>query len=194
MADKIKLLELRKKMNSKRPKFLRQNYHFRQKVHDDLWRAPKGGQSKMRQKKRSHRAAVRIGYRGPEEIRGLHRSGAEFVYVNTIADVDKVHPAHQIAILGANVGTKKRYDILKVAVQKKIPFANINVEKFIADFEAKLKIRKEAKAAKVGTKAEAKPETKVEAPKPAEKIEAPKPEVKPEAKKKPARKKEAKVA
>ena len=80
MAD-VKLLELRKKMSTKRPKFLRQDYHHRMKVQDDLWRAPKGRHSKMKQRKRSHRASVAIGYRGPAEVRGLHKTGAIIVRI-----------------------------------------------------------------------------------------------------------------
>jgi len=192
MVDKTKLLELRKKMNVKRPKFLRQDYHHRVKVQDDVWRAPKGGQSKMRQKKRGHRASVRVGYRGPAEVRGLHRSGAKFVYVNNLSDINKIHPAHEIAILSANLGARKRHEILKLAIEKKIPFANINAEKFVTDFELKLKAKKEVKAAKVETKA-VKPEAKGETPKPAEKTEEIKTEVKAETQVKPAaKKKEAK--
>jgi large subunit ribosomal protein L32e len=153
---KAKLLEVRKEINKRRPKFLRQNYHFRKKVEDDLWRAPKGYHSKMRQHKRSHRKIVQMGYRNPVEVRGLHKSGAKFVYIQNMAALEKFNPKEEVAILSGKVGDKKRYDLLKAAVQKKISFTNIDAAKFIANFDAKQKIKKELKAVK--PKSEAKPE------------------------------------
>jgi large subunit ribosomal protein L32e len=156
----VRLLELRKKMAKVRPKFLRQDYHHRMKVQDDLWRAPKGRHSKMRQNIHGHRAWVEIGYRGPVEVRGLHKSGAVFVRVETMKQLSAIDPKTSIAIMSANVGARKKYDMFKLAIEKKIIFSNINPAKFIADFDAKQKAKKDAKAATKPKSEETKKEEK----------------------------------
>lgn len=176
--EKAKLLEVRKEKNKRRPKFLRQDYHHRKKVQDDLWRSPKGYHSKMRSRKRGHRAKVVIGYRNPVDVRGLHRSGAEFVYVRNVADLANVHPAHHVAILSAGVGDRKKYAILKASQQQKIVFVNADAAKFIAAIDAKLKVKKDAKVAVTTAKAKPAEKPKAEAPKTEAKLQHPKPETK----------------
>lgn len=165
---KEKLLELRKKASKRRPHFIRQDYHHRMRVEDDYWRSPKGRHSKMRQKIHGHRKKIAVGYRGPVEVRGLHRTGANFVRIENLAQLMNIDPKNSVVIVSSTIGAKKRYEILKAVVDKKISFANINAPKFITDFEAKQKAKKEAKA-KPSTKAapkaeEKKIEKKVEAP------------------------------
>jgi len=162
MADVQTLLGVRKKMSAKRPKFLRQDYHHRMKVEDDLWRAPKGRHSKMKQRKRGHRAAVAIGYRGPAEVRGLHKTGAAIFRIENLHQITAIDPKNSVIILSSTLGARKRYQLLKTAAEKNIPVLNINAKKFMADFDAKLQA-KEAKS-KPKAEAEAKP-----AQKPAEK-------------------------
>jgi large subunit ribosomal protein L32e len=165
MADVKTLLGVRKKMSAKRPKFLRQDYHHRMKVEDDLWRAPKGRHSKMKQRKRGHRAAVAIGYRSPTEVRGLHKTGAIFIRVENLQQLAAVDPKKSIVILSSTVGARKRYQLLKASAEKNISIANINAKKFMADFEAKEKAKmkpKEEAKAEVKPKTAIKPETKTE--------------------------------
>jgi large subunit ribosomal protein L32e len=184
-----RLLEQRKEMNKRRPKFLRQNYHFRKKVQDDFWRAPKGYHSKMRMRIHGHRKVVLIGYRNPEEVRGLHKSGAKFFYVAHLSDLEKFNPKTEVGILSGKIGDKKRYEILKAAVQKKLSFVNINAEKFVTNIELKMKAKKEMKSLTVKQKSEAKAAEK----KPEPKVEAPKAEVKPKTQFKPEAKKQEKA-
>lgn len=166
MTAKEKLLELRKKMSARRPHFVRQDYHHRMRVEDDLWRAPKGRHSKMRQRIHGHRKRVAVGYRGPVEVRGLYRTGAAIVRIENLAQLMNLDAKNSVVIISANVGAKKRYELLKKAAEKKISVINVNAPKVIADFEAKQKAKKEAKAKPV-----AKPETKA--------AEKPKAEAKP---------------
>lgn len=167
-----KLLELKKKLNKRRPKFLRQDYHHRLKVHDDFWRRPKGQHSKMRRREAGKRAVVQIGYRNPAAVRGLHKSGAKFVYVQDFKTLNKINPKEEIAVLSAKLGARKKYEILKAAIEKKINFANVRAEKFITDFEAKLKAKAAPKAkpavaeARAEQKDEAKPKAEAAAEKP----------------------------
>jgi len=139
------LLEVRKELSSRRPKFLRQDYHYRLKVHDDTWRAPKGRHSKMRRKEKGKRAVVQIGYRGPKAVRGLHKSGASFVHINSLKDLEKVNPKTNICILGGKLGKLAKYKILKEATVKGIKFSNVDAEKFLKNFEEKLALKSAAK-------------------------------------------------
>jgi large subunit ribosomal protein L32e len=175
MADIKKLLEIRKKMSTRRPKFLRQDYHHRMKVEDDYWRSPKGRHSKMKQRKRSHRASVAIGYRGPAEVRGLHKSGATFIRIENMQQLPAIDPKKSVVILSSKVGAVKRYELLKKAIEKNISVVNINAKKFIADFEAKQKAKKEVKTKPSEKTAEKKTEVKQTQeiiPKPEHKITA----------------------
>jgi len=160
MADVKKLLEIRKKMSTRRPKFLRQDYHHRMKVQDDYWRSPKGRHSKMKQRKRGHRASVAVGYRGPAEVRGLHKSGAVFVRVENLQQLSAIDSKKSIVILSSKVGTVKKYQLLKTIIEKNISVVNVDAKKFIADFDAKQKAKKEAKTKPSAKSAEKKTETK----------------------------------
>ncbi len=155
---KEKLLELKKKMSARRPKFLRQDYHHRMKVEDDYWRSPKGRHSKMKQRKRSHRASVAVGYRGPAEVRGLHKTGAAFIRIENLQQLFAIDPKKSVVILSSKVGAAKRYQLLKAAVEKNISVVNVDAKKFIAGFEAKQKAKKAKPETK--SKTEIKTETK----------------------------------
>ncbi|MGC8885428.1 MAG: eL32 family ribosomal protein [Candidatus Nanoarchaeia archaeon] len=144
-----KLLEVRAKIAGRRPRFLRQDYHFRLKVQDDVWRAPKGRHSKMRRKEKGKRAIVQIGYRGPKLVRGLHKSGATFVQINSIKDLEKVDPKSNICILSRTLSKLSKYKILKLAQEKGIKFANVDVEKFLKEFKIRQSEKKGEKTANV---------------------------------------------
>ncbi|MEM4714197.1 MAG: 50S ribosomal protein L32e, partial [Candidatus Nanoarchaeia archaeon] len=140
-----KLLTIREKIRKIRPKFLRQDYHHRLKVQDEFWRAPKGRHSKMRQKKRGKRAIVSVGWRSPAIVRGLHRSGLEFLKITNIQDLGKYDPKKHIAILSSKIGEKKRYAIAKLALEKNIKFANFKPEEFIKKVDSRRKKQEDKK-------------------------------------------------
>jgi large subunit ribosomal protein L32e len=173
---KEKLLALKKKMSTRRPKFLRQDYHHRMKVEDDYWRSPKGRHSKMKQRKRGHRASVAIGYRSPAEVRGLYKTGAIFIRIENLQQLSAIDPKKSVVILSSNVGAAKRYQLLKAAIEKNISVVNIDAKKFIAGFEAKQKAKKAKPETKTSEKtAEKKTEVKQTqeiTPKPEHKIVA----------------------
>ena len=151
-------VELRNKLNKKRPHFHRQDYHIRMKVEDDIWRRPRGRHSKMRERRVGKHKRVEIGYRGPEIARGLHASGLRIVKIESFADFERANPKEEIAIMG-NIGMKKRLMILKKAVEKGLKFTNIrDAKKYLADAEMQMKLKKEKKLAEAKDKEQKKKE------------------------------------
>jgi len=104
----IKALKMRKEISSKRPKFLREEYHRYVRMRTG-WRKPRGMHSKARRKLRYRRKNVSTGYCGPKLVRGLHPSGFEEVPVFNVADLEKIsNPDRQAARIGHSVGMRKR--------------------------------------------------------------------------------------
>lgn len=111
-----RLLKLRNHMNDKRPRFVRRNWwQFVKFSKDHSWRAPRGTLSKQRKDKKHVPNRVKVGYRGPKEVRGLHPSGFEEVLVYNTDDLDGIDPDTQAARIGSKVGGRKREMILDEA-------------------------------------------------------------------------------
>lgn len=70
---------------------------------------------------------VRVGFRGPKEVRGLHSSGFEEVMAYNVADLEDVDPKKQAVRIGSTVGTKKRLKIAKRAEELEIRILNMKV-------------------------------------------------------------------
>ena len=68
---------------------------------------------------------VRVGFRGPKDVRGLHSSGFEEVIVHNVNDLDAIDPNKQAARIGSSVGTKKRMDIEKKAEELDVRILNM---------------------------------------------------------------------
>ena len=79
------------------------------------WRVPRGIHSKTRRHWGYRPPLVSIGYRGPEEARGLHPSGFSEVLVHNEADLAKVDKATQAARIGGTVGGRKQKLIVAAA-------------------------------------------------------------------------------
>ncbi len=117
------LLEQRKKISSRRPKFKRQE-SWRYKRLAINWRKPKGIDNKMRKQVSGVPSLVKIGYGGPKNARGLHPSGYvdNLVYnVNDLMNLDKDKDAARIA---HTVGNKKRLEIIAKAESLGIKLLN----------------------------------------------------------------------
>lgn len=151
------LLELRRKLKKKKPKFLRQDAHKVKKL-EKKWRAPKGRHSKMRFKLRSYRKQPSIGYSSPRKIRGFDSKGRVEVKVETINDLEKIKE-NRVIVIGSTVGTKKKITILKKAQEKNLHVKNVdNIDDFIKQAEEKLKKKKEETKEKEQEKKKAKEE------------------------------------
>jgi len=124
--SKEKLLELRKKMKKKRPKFRRVE-SWRYKRVKDSWRKARGIDSKTRKKTKSGVKSPNVGYRTPKEIRGIHPSGYEEVRVITKKDLDGLDPKRHAIKISSRVGARKRIPLIDYARNKGFKILNIGI-------------------------------------------------------------------
>ena len=118
-----RLLRVRKKLNSKRPKFLRtETWKKKSFKNDPKWRKPRGKDNKMRMKRSGKQPLVSVGYRGPKEVRGAHASGLREVIVSNPGQIDGLE--NVIIRINATVGNKKKIEIVKKAVKSNLKIAN----------------------------------------------------------------------
>jgi large subunit ribosomal protein L32e len=123
MVINKELLQARKKVSDRRPKFVRQE-SWRYDRLAESWRKPKGKDNKMRKQVSGVPRLVKIGYRGPRKARGLHPSGYtdNLVFnVNGLGLLDRSKDAARIAHV---VGQRKRLLILAEARSKGIKVLN----------------------------------------------------------------------
>lgn len=118
-------LKLREEIKKRKPVFLRHLWWKKPKFKNDLkWRKPKGIDNKMRLQLKGYPSIVKIGYRGPRLVRGMHPQGLIPVVVNNIDELSKYNPAVHIIYIGGNVGLRKALDIYKTAIEKGFKIAN----------------------------------------------------------------------
>lgn len=122
--DQKHYLNVRKKIKQRTPTFLREEW-FRYKRIPKNWRRPDGITSKMRRNQKYRPSRVRVGFRGPKAVRGLHPSGFEEIMVHTVSELETLNPKVQAARIGSSVGTKKRRAIEKKAKELQIRILNL---------------------------------------------------------------------
>jgi large subunit ribosomal protein L32e len=123
-ADIKELLKLREEIASRRPEFVRQE-SWRYKRLKPSWRRPKGIDSKMRLRVKGWPKIVKVGYRGPAAVRGLHPSGFRDVLVYNASDLKRLNPETDAARIAHTVGAKKRMEILAKAKELGIKVLNL---------------------------------------------------------------------
>ncbi len=132
--EKQRLMKLRKRINKKRPHFKRfESWRFVRIK--DQWRKPRGIDNKMRTEESGWPKSVKVGYRGPAAVRGLHPTGKEEVMVWNAEDVKGVDAETQVARIGGSVGGRKREAILDKAEELDIHVLNLGVGKPLDEFE-----------------------------------------------------------
>ena len=123
MVINEELLAARKRVASRRPKFVRQE-SWRYDRLAESWRKPKGKDNKMRKEKAGLPAIVKIGYRGPRRGRGLHPSGYRDNLVMNTRDLLSLDPKSDAVRIGRSVGGRKRLVILSKASEMGIKVLN----------------------------------------------------------------------
>jgi large subunit ribosomal protein L32e len=150
MVINKELLQARKKVSDKRPKFVRQE-SWRYDRLAESWRKPKGKDNKMRRQVSGVPRLVKVGYRGPRKARGLHPSGYTDNLVFNVNDLARLDPAKDAARIGHVVGQRKRLLILAEARSKAIKVLNPGKEqKAEAASESKESAPKKKKEKSVG--------------------------------------------
>lgn len=117
-------LAIRRQIKRRTPYFLRDE-GFRYKRIPKNWRRPTGFTSKLRINLKYRPSKVRVGFRSPTLVRGLHSSGFEEVLVHTVKELETIDPKKQAVRIGGTVGTKKRLDIAKRADELDIRVLNM---------------------------------------------------------------------
>jgi len=117
-------LVIRRQIKKRTPHFLRDE-GFRYKRIPKNWRRPTGYTSKLRINLKYRPSKVRVGFRAPKIVRGLHASGFEEVMIHTVKELETINPKKQAVRIGGTVGTKKRLDIAKRAGELDIRILNM---------------------------------------------------------------------
>lgn len=158
------MIDIRKKIKSRKPKFVRQDIHKKKKLKKN-WRVPRGLQSKVRLHKKGYRRSVTPGYGSPRSVKGLHGDGVEAVTVFNVSDMQNISKEKGM-IIGASVGQRKRVEILRKALESKIKVLNINdPQGYIKSVEDKLSKKKAKKQKEKKAKEEKEKKLKEEAEK-----------------------------
>jgi large subunit ribosomal protein L32e len=108
------LLERRKKISDRRPKFKRQESWRYDRLAVN-WRKPDGIDNKMRKQFSGYPSLVKIGYGGPKVSRGLHPSGYVDNLVYNVNDLSRLDKDKDSARIAHTVGNKKRLEIITKA-------------------------------------------------------------------------------
>lgn len=116
---------LRERLRKKKPRFLNLARWWH-KACVKSWRKPRGIDNKQRLKLKSRPKAPTVGYRNPDEIRGLHPSGRKPVIVHNVRELESVAASGEpvIVYIASTVGKKKRAEIEERARGLSIRLAN----------------------------------------------------------------------
>jgi len=124
--------ELRKKLAELKKRLQRDNPEFRRRLaerfakfrNQESWRKPKGKDNKMRLQKKGYPPIVKVGYRNPSIIRGLHPSGLVPVVVSSAKELERLDPKKHVVYISSTVGLKKRLELERAAKEKGFKVAN----------------------------------------------------------------------
>ncbi|ACB08312.1 Ribosomal protein L32e [Candidatus Korarchaeum cryptofilum OPF8] len=113
------------KLKKKKPRFL--NLALYQKLGaTKSWRRPRGLDNKQRLKLKSRPKQPNIGYKNPDEIRGLHPSGRRVAIVHNSEELRRLSSEREsvIVYIAHTVGERKRSIIREEASKLGLKLAN----------------------------------------------------------------------
>lgn len=148
MRDIKRLLDLRKKIKRKKPKFSRQDAHKKKSL-GYKWRRPKGLHSKMRMQKKGYKRIVKKGHGSPVSVKGFNEEGLKKVMIFNEEGLKNIDNKTQGAIISSRVSLKNKIDILQEAEKNKVKILNIkDTVGFIKEIKEKREKAKEEKEEK----------------------------------------------
>ena len=113
-----RLARVRRNKQRKNPTFKSTN-SWRYKRVNSRWKRPRGIDNKMKEAKKGWPTTVKIGYRTPRILRGLHVDGKDNVreeyVVHNMSDLELVLPHKHVVRLASNVGRRKKEELLQQA-------------------------------------------------------------------------------
>lgn len=156
----MKLLDVKRDIKKRKPKFFAQDAHKKSKI-IKRWRKPRGTDSKMKQQLRSYRKIVKQGYMTPKEVRFVSLKHKVIgVVCATKKDIETLDPKKYGIIFKSSLGKFKKYELVKFAKEKGIIIMNLNADEFIKKYDELLKKRKSEKEEKVKEKKQKEEEKK----------------------------------
>ena len=117
------LLSLRNKSKAKKPRFERGQSGIMPQLRG-TWRRPRGVHNKMRLGLRGKRVGPAVGYSSPKGVKGLERNGIRAVLISNLQDLDTIKQ-NEAALLSSTLGQRKKTEIVKKALEKKINILNL---------------------------------------------------------------------
>lgn len=116
-------LKARKKVKKRKPAFPRQESYRLVKI-KGKWRRPRGRHSKLRKGEKARGKRPTPGYGSPKSVRGLTRHGYREVRVSNPAELERLDPKKDAALISGSVGNRKRQDIMRKATELDIHVLN----------------------------------------------------------------------
>lgn len=124
MAINKQRLKVRHQVKKRKPNFVRPE-SWRYDRLKQRWRKPKGVDHHQRkQKSRGRPGLVKIGYGGPRVAKYLHPSGYTDNLVYRPEDLSGLDPKVDGVRIGGSVGTRKRIQIIGLAMQERFKIFN----------------------------------------------------------------------
>lgn len=139
-----KLIKDKAAKKARKPTFTRADSHKKSRLGEG-WRKPKGLQNKMRLHKRGYKTVVKPGYGTPSQLKHT-ANGKAIVAVHNEQELIAVDPKTQAALI-ANVGRKKKEQLITIAQEKKITIVNLAVTQYQEKTKATLKAKEDKKKA-----------------------------------------------
>lgn len=119
-----RLIKLRAETNRRRPSFVRMNSWRIARI-DDSWRSPRRSlDNKIRLERKGFPPRVKVGYRGPKAVRGLHSSGRVEVLVHSPKELEGLDPKLHVVRISSTVGARKRGEIISKALEMGLHVVN----------------------------------------------------------------------